>query len=81
MHALKFYGSRTERQILYGAARARTGPVGGRTIFVQNSPGISREQPVRGPGGWCDWGITSNLYRATGVVIVSLPNNKKTMKV
>ena len=36
---------------------ARAGPVSGRTIFVQNSPGTTREQPVRGPGVWCDWGI------------------------
>ena len=33
--------------------------VSGRTIFVQNSPGTARQQPVRGPGVWCDWGISS----------------------
>ena len=34
MHALKLYGPRTGRQNSYGAARARAGPVSGRTIFV-----------------------------------------------
>ena len=51
MHALKLYGPRTGRQNSYGAAR-------GRTIFVQNSLWTAREQPVRGPGVWCDWGIS-----------------------
>ena len=54
MHALKLYGPRTGRQNSYGAAR---GPVSGRTIFVQNNLWTAREQPVRGPGVWCDWGI------------------------
>ena len=44
MHALKLYGPRTGRQNSYGA---RAGPVSGRTIFVQISPGTAREQPVR----------------------------------
>ena len=30
---------------------ARAGPVSGRTIFVQNSPGIAREQPGNRPYG------------------------------
>ena len=37
----------------YGQAkfvRCRTGPVSGRMIFVQNSQGTAREQPLRGPG-------------------------------
>ena len=37
---------------------ARAGPVSGRTIFLQNNPGTARDQRVRGPGLWCDWGIT-----------------------
>ena len=36
---------------------ARAGPVSGLTIFVQNSLWTAQEQPVRGPGVWCDWGI------------------------
>ena len=40
------------RQNSYGA---RADPVSGRMIFVQNSLGTAREQPVRGPGVWCDW--------------------------
>ena len=58
MHALKLYGSRTGRQNSYGAARGCVGPVSGRTIFVQNSLWTAREQPVRGPGVWCHWGIS-----------------------
>ena len=50
MHALKLYGPRTGRQNSYGAAR---GPwVDVRFLFK-----TAREQPVRGPGVWCDWGI------------------------
>ena len=51
MDALKLYGHRTGRQNSYGAARGpyghrvRTGPVSGRTIFVQNSPGTARTGP------------------------------------
>ena len=37
MHVLKLYGPRTGRLNSYGA-----GPVSGRTIFVQNSPGTAR---------------------------------------
>ena len=44
-HALKLYGPRTGRQNSYGAVRARAGPVSGRTIFVQNSPGTARTGP------------------------------------
>ena len=45
MHALKLYGPHTGRQNSYGAARGRAGPVSGRTIFVQNSPGTARTGP------------------------------------
>ena len=38
MHALKLYGPRTGRQ-------NSDGPVSGRTIFVQNSPGTARTGP------------------------------------
>ena len=51
MHALKLYGPRTGRQNLYGAARAPWVDV--RFLFK-----TAREQPVRGPGVWCDWGIS-----------------------
>ena len=61
IHALKLYGPRTGRQNSYGAARGRSGPVSGRTIFVQISLGTAREQPERGPGVWCDWGITYEI--------------------
>ena len=27
-------------------------------IIVQTNPGTARNQPVRGPGVWCDWSIT-----------------------
>ena len=57
MHALKLYRPRTGRQIRTARHGASAGPVTGRTIFVQNSPGTGREQPVRGPGVWCDWGM------------------------
>ena len=50
MHALKLYGPRTGRQNSYGAA---LGPcVDVRFLFK-----TAREQPVRGPGVLCDWGI------------------------
>ena len=49
MHALKLYGPRTGGQNPHGA---RAGPLNGRTIFVQNSPGTA----VRALGVWCDWG-------------------------
>ena len=39
---------------------ARAGPVSGRKIFVQNSLWTAREQPVWGPGVWCDRGITTH---------------------
>ena len=54
MHALKFHGTRTVGQVRVAPSGARTGTVGERTIFVQNT----REQPARGPGVRCDWGIT-----------------------
>ena len=50
MHALKFYGPHKGRQISYGAARAPW--VDARFLFK-----TAREQPVRGAGVWCDWGI------------------------
>ena len=58
MHALTLYGPRTGRQIRTAPHGARVGPVSGRTIFNQNSLWTAREQPVRGPGVWCDWGLT-----------------------
>ena len=57
MHALKLYGPVRGGRIRTAPHRARACPVSGRTIFVQNSPWTAREQPVRGPGVWCDWGI------------------------
>ena len=46
----------------YVAVRRPTGPVRAPWVdvrfFVQNSTGTTREQPVRGPGVWCDWGIS-----------------------
>ena len=51
MHASKLYGPRTGRHNSYGAAR---GPwVDVRFLFK-----TAREQPLRGPGVWCDWGKT-----------------------
>ena len=50
MHALKLYGPHKGRQISYGAARAPW--VDARFLFK-----TAREQPVRGAGVWCDWGI------------------------
>ena len=55
--ARKLYGPRTGRHNSYASHRARAGPVSGRTIFVQNNPRAGREQLLRGPGVWCDWGI------------------------
>ena len=43
MYALKLHGPHTGRQNLYDTAR--TGPVSGRAIFVQNSPGTARTGP------------------------------------
>ena len=50
MHALKLYGPRTGRQNSYGAARGPWVDV----LFLFKT---AREQPVRGLGVWCDWGI------------------------
>ena len=55
MHALKLYGPIRGGKIRTAPHGAHAGPVSWRTIFVQNSPG-TREQSVRGPGVWCDWG-------------------------
>ena len=51
MHALKLYGPRTGGQNSYVAAR------GTPWMDVRFSFKTAREQPVRGPGVWCDWGI------------------------
>ena len=59
----------------YGEAkfvRRRTGPVRAPWVDVRflfktarkqpgNSPETAREQPVRVPGMWCDWGISATL--------------------
>ena len=45
MNALKLYGTRAGRQSSYGAARGLTGPVSGRSIFVQNSSGTAHAGP------------------------------------
>ena len=60
MHALKFYVPYTGRQNSFGAV--------GHMNFVQNSPSTAREQPVWGPGVWCDWGITRGvtIHRCIG---------------
>ena len=60
MHALKLYGPRTGRQNSYGATRAPYGPpwVDVRFLFK-----TAREQPVRDPGVWCDWGNPKQLER------------------
>ena len=64
MHALKLYGPRAGRQNSYGAARAPW--VDARFLFK-----TAREQPVRGPGVWCDWGINNDQHLfADGFVIV-----------
>ena len=55
MHALKLYGPRTGGQNSYGAARDPWVDV--RFLFK-----TAREQPVRGPGVWCDWGITRDYF-------------------
>ena len=52
MHALKLYGLCTGRQNSYSAARVRASWVDVRFLFK-----TAREQPIRGPGVWCDWGI------------------------
>ena len=46
----------------YGEAkfvRRRTGPVDIRFLFK-----TAHEQPVRGPGVWCDWGISQCCFRS-----------------
>ena len=55
MHALKLYGRITRRPNLYGAIQ---GPYGPPWVEVRFLFKTAREQPVRGPGVWCDWGIT-----------------------
>ena len=54
MHALKLYGPCTGRQNVYGAAR---GPVPAPWVDVRFLFKTAREQPVRGPGVWCDWAL------------------------
>ena len=56
MSALKLCGPRTGRQKSYGDARNSWMDV--RFLFQ-----TAREQPVRGPGVWCDWGIISDYTR------------------
>ena len=63
MHALKLYGPHTGRQIPTAPHGTCAGPVSGRTIFVHNSLWTAREQPVRSPGVWCDWGIRNTWHR------------------
>ena len=58
MHALNTTGPVRRGKIRTVSHGSRTGLVRWRTIFVQNSPGTAREQPVRGPEVWCDWGIS-----------------------
>ena len=60
MHALKLYESRTGRQIRTAPHGSRTGPVSGRTIFLQNS----HEQPGNSPyGARCD--VTWELLKTS----------------
>ena len=54
MHALKLYRPRTGRLKF---VRRRTGPVRAPWVDVRFLCKTAREQPVRGPGVWCDWGI------------------------
>ena len=66
-YALKLYGPRTGRKNLYGAAR-------GPWVDVWFLFKTAREQPVRGPGVWCDWGITGVLTtcatRPSAIIII-----------
>ena len=59
---IKLYGPVRGGNIRTKPHGARAGPVSGRTILVQNRPGTGREQPIRGPGVWCDWGISKVFY-------------------
>ena len=61
MHALKLYRPHTGRQNSYGATR---GPYGSREWFSFKT---AREQAVRGPGAWCDWGNTSHSGHPYGL--------------
>ena len=58
------YGIRTGP---YGEAkfvRRRTGPVRAPWVDVRFLFKTAREQPVRGPAVWCDWGINIGLFDA-----------------
>ena len=72
MHASKPYGPRTGRQNSYAA---RAGPVSGRTIFVQNSPGTARTGP-----GSVMW-LTQALVMSTRVTRFQFHFSRKTIKV
>ena len=61
MHALKLHGPHTGRQNSYGAARGPCGPREWTYDFCSKQPGTVREQPVRGPGVWCGWGINNKM--------------------
>ena len=53
----------------YGEAkfvRRRTGPVRAPWVDVRFLFKTAREQPVRGPGVWCDWGIMPRSHHTPG---------------
>ena len=69
MQALKLYGPRTGRQNSYGAS---PGPCRAREWtydFCSKQPGTAREQPARGLGVWCDWGITRKTFPLDDVIM------------
>ena len=55
MHALKLYGKAK-------FVRRRTRPLWAPWVDVRCLFKTSREQPVRGTGVWCDWGITGLVF-------------------
>ena len=59
MHALKTAGPAREGKFV----RRRTGPVRAPWVDVRFLFKTAREQPVRGPGVWCDWGIIEKHVR------------------
>ena len=73
MHALKLYGPHTGRQNSYGATRGPCGPREWTYDFSSKQSGNSPGTAVRGPGVWCDWGITVQtafVASCCGVVLV-----------
>ena len=66
MHALKLYGSRTERQNSSSTTRGPYRPCVALWVDVRLLFKIRQltawEQPVQGPGVWCDWGITKYFH-------------------